>query len=146
MTISKNQIENIMQFATTKEFNRIDVLTKRYNKLMDQFLPLCDNGLIDWQKHERVTKISDLVHEELYLLMSSVKEKSNETLFSINAYWKDNRTEFSALVCSQEFEQAQFNDEDIFYYGMSKSEIIKAITNGENTDLEFVITSCEIEN
>jgi hypothetical protein len=74
-------------------------------------------------------------------------------LFSISGYYKDDKSEFSDyLVYEYDNQPLDDNgnetDDDIFYYGLSEHEITQAISEGENTSLEFVITSYErvIEN
>ena len=69
-----------------------------------------------------------------------------ENIFSISGFYKDDKTEFKdylvyAYDCAPEDED--INDEDIFFYGLSEEQIISAIKSGENTDLDFVITSYE---
>jgi hypothetical protein len=65
----------------------------------------------------------------------------------INGYWKDDKVEFDSLVVRKyndiPIEGDEFTDDDIFYYGLSEADIVGEIENGENTSLEFVITSYE---
>ena len=58
--------------------------------------------------------------------------------FRIDGFWKD-RTEFYNYLVSS-YDEQEPNDEDIFYYGLSESEIIDAIEKKENTVHEFIIT------
>lgn len=64
----------------------------------------------------------------------------------INGYWKDDKTEFNDLLVREyddTFYYGMSEDDDIFYYGLSEGDIVEEIENGENTSLEFVITSHE---
>jgi len=60
--------------------------------------------------------------------------------FLINGYWKNDKTEFYDYVVTDYDDNAE-DDDEIFYFGLSESEIQKAIKLGWNTELEFVITS-----
>jgi len=63
--------------------------------------------------------------------------------FSINGYWKDDKTEFYGYIVSDTDDTGYnygLDDEDIFFYGLSENEI-KECLNDENTGLDFVITS-----
>jgi len=59
--------------------------------------------------------------------------------FLINGYWKDDKSEFSDYVVSSYDDNA--DDDDIFYFGLSESDIQQAIKDKEDNILEFVITS-----
>lgn len=63
--------------------------------------------------------------------------------FSINGYWKDDKTEFYGYIVS-DTEDTRHNygldDEEIFFYGLSENEISKCL-NDESTIHDFVITS-----
>ena len=65
----------------------------------------------------------------------------------ISGYWKDDKSEFEGYIVraydDEPSEDDEFTDEDIFYYGLSESEIQSAIADPENDGLEFVITSYE---
>lgn len=70
--------------------------------------------------------------------------------FYINGYFKDDKTEFENYLVSVfdglDEESSDFNDEDIFFYGLSEEEIIEAIENPFiQNNLEFVITSYSTE-
>ena len=62
----------------------------------------------------------------------------------INGFWKDDKSEFEGMIVreydDEPSEGDKFTDEDIFYYGLSESDIQEAISNPENI-LEFIITS-----
>lgn len=61
--------------------------------------------------------------------------------FSINGYWKDDKSEFQGMIV-KEFDDVEDNDDDIFFYGMNEYELQKSIdSNGENDSLDFVVTS-----
>jgi hypothetical protein len=64
------------------------------------------------------------------------------TMFLISGYWKDDKSEFSDYLVNEYDDDLgnTHDDVDIFYYGLSESEIIDAIKQGEETALEFVIT------
>jgi len=62
-------------------------------------------------------------------------------LFSISGYWKDDKSEFSDYIVSSSDDIGE--DDDIFFYGLSESELSEAVTLGENTAHEFVITHYE---
>lgn len=75
-----------------------------------------------------------------------INEASNDNLFTINGYYKDSKEEFNDyLVTSNNFEDdgapEGYNDDDIFFYDITKEDIEKAIKDGENSEYEFVITS-----
>lgn len=59
--------------------------------------------------------------------------------FLINGYWKDDKSEFNNYLVSS-YDDCN-EDDDVFYYGMDENEIVGAIKDGEQTNLEFVITS-----
>lgn len=61
--------------------------------------------------------------------------------YSINGYWKDDQTEFDGYLVSDG--DAQEDDDDIFYYVNGEHILIDAVTKGEDTEHEFVITSFE---
>ncbi len=63
-------------------------------------------------------------------------------MFLIYGYWIDNEEPFDGYLVS-EFDSSDSEDDDIFYYGLDEASIIAAISNGENTTLDFVITSYE---
>jgi hypothetical protein len=74
---------------------------------------------------------------------TSIRLESNEReIFSINGFWKDDKTKFSGFLVSS-FDDIGEDDNDIFYFGMSENEIKEAIKDGWSTSLEFVITSYE---
>jgi hypothetical protein len=64
------------------------------------------------------------------------------SLFKINGYWKDDKTEFNDYIVKSTHDVGK-DDDSIFYYGLSKKDIQNAIKEGENNALEFVITSYE---
>ena len=65
--------------------------------------------------------------------------------FSIDGYWKDDLTEFNGNIVKEYDDEEEDEDRDnqIFYYGMSETEIQDAIANPDENILEFVITSYE---
>ncbi len=66
-------------------------------------------------------------------------------LYSINGYYKDDKSEFSDyLVCEYDSTPEGMDDDDIFYYGLSENDLIEAIKDqGADDNLDFVITSYE---
>jgi hypothetical protein len=62
--------------------------------------------------------------------------------FLINGYWKNDKTEFYDYVVTDYDDNAE-DDDEIFYFGLSESEIREAIKHKEDTALEFVITGYE---
>lgn len=64
--------------------------------------------------------------------------------FSINGYWKDDLTSIVGAVVKADYDDVDYDDDDIFYYGLSEQEIEEAIKNPAESGLEFVITSYEI--
>ena len=61
-------------------------------------------------------------------------------LFAISGYWKDDKSEFLEYVVTDSDSDCGMMDEDVFYYGLSETEIQEAFEKGEDTALEFVIT------
>jgi hypothetical protein len=61
--------------------------------------------------------------------------------FLINGFWKDDKTKFSDYVVTDYDDNADDDDDEIFYFGLNEEEIKEAIKSGWNTELEFVITS-----
>ena len=59
--------------------------------------------------------------------------------FTISGYWKDDKSEFTDYLVT-DYDDHNFEDDNIFFYGLSESDIIGCI-NDEDTALEFVITS-----
>jgi hypothetical protein len=60
--------------------------------------------------------------------------------FLINGYWKNDKTEFYDYVVTDYDDNAE-DDDEIFYFGLSESEIQQTIKDKEDNILEFVITS-----
>lgn len=70
-------------------------------------------------------------------------KKKRTDIFYINGYWKDDNIEFTDYKVT-EFDDVRLddkNDNSIFFYGLSESEIIDAIQKKRDTIHEFVITS-----
>ena len=66
----------------------------------------------------------------------------NRKYFEISGYWKDDQSEFEGYVVTNYDDCEEGVDDDaIFHYGLSEEEIIQAIEDGDDTGLEFVITS-----
>lgn len=63
--------------------------------------------------------------------------------FSIDGYWKDDNSEFNDYIVKEFDDVDDETDDSIFFYGLSETAIKEAITMGEESMLEFVITSYE---
>lgn len=68
-------------------------------------------------------------------------------VFRVNGYWEDDKDNPISGYLIAESDSIDgnrvFNDEDIFYYGMSEQEIKDAIQNKESID-GFIITGYEV--
>lgn len=64
----------------------------------------------------------------------------NNHLYYISGYWKDDLTPFEDYVVSEYDSQCEDDDDNIFFYGLSRSEA-EASKFDEDTILDFVITS-----
>jgi hypothetical protein len=66
--------------------------------------------------------------------------------FSIDGYWKDNKEEFEGYIVtnfdSME-DNSNYEEEDIFMFGMDENLIIEDIESVKDTIWDFVITSYE---
>jgi len=63
-------------------------------------------------------------------------------VFAINGYWVDDKSPISgALVSAYDDTPEGYIDDDIFYYGLEREAIERAIAAQEPIDNEFVITS-----
>lgn len=65
--------------------------------------------------------------------------------FSINGYWKDDKSEFEGFIVKEydDAEADEFRDEQILHYGLSENDLQHSIDTGGNDALDFVITSFE---
>tara|TARA_B100000953_G_scaffold228898_1_gene190477 strand:+ start:290 stop:727 length:438 start_codon:yes stop_codon:yes gene_type:complete len=66
--------------------------------------------------------------------------------FSINGYYADDKTEFEGYIVTNFNDNENEDnpmDNDIFFYGLSEYDLQEAIKDGEDTGLDFVITSYE---
>lgn len=63
--------------------------------------------------------------------------------FSINGYWKDDKSEFEGFIVKEYDDMNEEEDDDVFFYGMGESDLNDAVEHGENTSLDFVVTSYE---
>ena len=59
-------------------------------------------------------------------------------LFKISGYWKDDKEPFEDYLVSEDHTVEE--DDEIFFYGLRKDLIEDAISKGENTTHDFVIT------
>ena len=61
--------------------------------------------------------------------------------FEIEGYFKDDKSPINgSIITNYDDVDDGVDDDFIFFYGMEESEIISAIEEGENTQLDFVIT------
>lgn len=65
--------------------------------------------------------------------------------FSINGYWKDDKSEFEGYIVKEydDVESDEQADDRIFEYGWSETNLKDAVAGGEETVLDFVVTSFE---
>jgi hypothetical protein len=61
--------------------------------------------------------------------------------FSINGYYKDDKSEFEGYIIKEYDDVDEELDDLIFFYGLSESNIKQAIDDGGEDILDFVITS-----
>ena len=63
--------------------------------------------------------------------------------FSINGYWKDDKSEFEDYIVKEydDVESDEQADDRIFYYGLSENDLNHSIVTGGNDALDFVVTS-----
>ena len=69
--------------------------------------------------------------------------------FSVSGFWKDDKVKFDGYIIKELDEFDETEDLDIFFYGLSESDIKKLIIKKWDSEHEFVITSYEeigIEN
>lgn len=72
---------------------------------------------------------------------AEIYQTETSKYFSVSGYWKDGKTEFENYTI-KEFDDVDENeDREIFYYGLSASDIETLITEGDKSNQEFVITS-----
>jgi hypothetical protein len=65
--------------------------------------------------------------------------------FSIDGYYKDDKSEFSGLIVKEydDAEEDENRDDQIFYYGLSDNDLKHSVDTGGNDMLDFVVTSFE---
>ena len=65
--------------------------------------------------------------------------------FSINGYWKDDKSEFEGYIVKEydDVESDEQADDRIFEYGWSEADLKDAVAGGEEGVLDFVVTSYE---
>jgi len=61
--------------------------------------------------------------------------------FSINGYYKDDKSEFEGYIIKEYDDVDEELDDLIFFYGLSENNIKQAIDDGGEDILDFVITS-----
>lgn len=63
--------------------------------------------------------------------------------FEISGYWKDNNEEFEGYIVTNyddHEEDGEYNEDDIFYFGLEERDIQAMIEYGEYTIEDFIIT------
>ncbi len=66
-------------------------------------------------------------------------------IFEIDGYFKDDNSEFNGyLVAEYDDTPDGFDDDDIFFYGLSEALIKEAIALKKDTTHDFVITAYRI--
>lgn len=71
-----------------------------------------------------------------------MNKQAKNKLYLISGYWKDDKSEFNNYLVSEFHDVPEgHKDDDIFYFGLSESNIKEAIKEKENNSLDFVITS-----
>jgi len=65
--------------------------------------------------------------------------------FSINGYFKDDKSEFESYIVKEynDVESDEQADDRIFYYGLDENHLNHSIVTGGNDALDFVVTSFE---
>lgn len=65
-----------------------------------------------------------------------------ERYYIIKGYWIDTKEEFEDYIVKEgEYtEEQELNDDDMFFYGLSETDIKNEIEIGLGTGLEFLIT------
>jgi hypothetical protein len=65
--------------------------------------------------------------------------------FSIDGYYKDDKSEFSGLIVKEydDAEEDENRDDQIFYYGLSDNDLKHSVDTSGNDMLDFVVTSFE---
>ena len=63
-------------------------------------------------------------------------------VFSVDGYWKDDRTEFTDyIICEYDDTPEGYYEEEIFFYGLSEQDLKDSC---EEDGLEFIITNYKI--
>lgn len=66
-------------------------------------------------------------------------------IWAIEGYWKDTLTGFErALVSEYDDVPIGFDEDDIFHFGLSETDLKKAIAQPDNTIFDFVVTSYKL--
>ena len=63
--------------------------------------------------------------------------------FKISGFWKDDKVKFENYIVKEFDDVDEDDDTEIFYYGLSASDIEELIIEKWNSEHEFVITSYE---
>jgi hypothetical protein len=61
--------------------------------------------------------------------------------YSIDGYWKDTKDLFLGYIIASTHDVDDEIDDQIFFYGLTETDIQNAITAGDNTGHDFVITA-----
>ena len=69
-----------------------------------------------------------------------LQRTSTMGLFTINGYWNDDKTTFEDYIVTEYHTCPEgYDDDEIFFYGLSEEDIKDCILNGSGI-LEFTIT------
>lgn len=78
-----------------------------------------------------------------YIDIASHDLKKISKYFSISGFWKDDKLKFENYIVKEFDDVDEDDDTEIFYYGLSASDIEELIIEKWNSEHEFVITSYE---
>lgn len=92
------------------------------------------------------SEFNDSEKGEYDCIINYLEDKYNNKggkYFSVNGYWLDDNEPFEGFVFKEYDDMDEDEDDDVFFYGMGEKDLIDAIKFGEETTLDFVITSYE---
>jgi hypothetical protein len=74
------------------------------------------------------------------------KARDNWDMFSVNGYFKDDKTEFeSYIITSWDCLPVGWEEEEIFHFGLSYKNLLHNLTTGGDDGLDFVVTNIKFE-
>lgn len=65
-------------------------------------------------------------------------------LYTISGYWKDDKDKFDGYLVNEYDDVPNGYSEDDIFYELGKAELDDAIAKGNDTTLDFVVTSYEV--